>query len=79
MTTTCLLSDLDLLRSREFPAWSERDGPLGSGRGFHVAALATGEESAEGDGSSREEAEEQCEAERDRPGALLPRAGASRT
>ncbi|MEV6356740.1 hypothetical protein [Streptomyces hydrogenans] len=71
MTTTRLLSDLDLLRSRQFPARSERYGPLGSGPGFHVAALATGEESGEGDGSRREEAEEQYEAERDGLAALL--------
>ncbi|MFD4375735.1 hypothetical protein [Streptomyces sp. NPDC058486] len=71
MTTTRFLSGLDLLRSREFPARPERSGFLGSGPGFHVAALATSEEFWEADGGRREEVEEQYEAERDGLAALL--------
>ncbi|MFF2778428.1 hypothetical protein ACFVU3_26345 [Streptomyces sp. NPDC058052] len=71
MTTTRLLSDLDLLRSREFPAEPEYSGDLDSGPGFHVAMLATSEEFWEADVSRREEVEEQYEAERDGLAAVL--------
>ncbi|MFI8321384.1 hypothetical protein [Streptomyces sp. NPDC085529] len=71
MTTTRLLSDLDLLRSREFPTGPEQAGHLDSGPGFHVAALATSEDFWEDDGSRREAVEEQYEAERDGLAALL--------
>ncbi|MFF9147998.1 hypothetical protein ACF1BN_24410 [Streptomyces sp. NPDC014861] len=70
MTTTRLLSDLDLLRSRAFPAVPERSGHVDSGPGFHVAALATSEEFWE-DGSLREVVGEQYEAERDGLAAVL--------
>lgn len=71
MTTTRLLSELDLLRSRAFPASPERSGDLDSGPGFHVAALATSEDFWEADAERRETVEEQYEAERDGLAAVL--------
>ncbi|MFD5764534.1 hypothetical protein ACFWIN_01735 [Streptomyces sp. NPDC127049] len=71
MTTTRLLADLDLLRSREFPAGPERSGHVDSGPGFHVAALATSEEFWEDGGSLRELVGDQYEAERDGLAAVL--------
>ncbi|MFI8419695.1 hypothetical protein [Streptomyces sp. NPDC085479] len=71
MTTTRFLSDLDLLRSREFPARPARSGHVDSGPGFHVAALATSEEFREDGGSHREVVGEQYEAERDGLAAVL--------
>ncbi|NML53775.1 hypothetical protein HHL19_31355 [Streptomyces sp. R302] len=71
MTTRRLLSELDLLRSRAFPASPARSGDLDSGPGFHVAALATSEDFWEADAERREAVEEQYEAERDGLAAVL--------
>ncbi|MFF5506324.1 hypothetical protein [Streptomyces roseolus] len=71
MTTTRFLSELDLLRSRAFPASPERSGDLDSGPGYHVAALATSEDFWETGPDRRETVEEQYEAERDGVTAVL--------
>ncbi|GAB1334343.1 hypothetical protein ACE1SV_09330 [Streptomyces sp. E-15] len=65
MDIAACLALVDLLCAREFPAAGVGTEHGESGPGYHIAALRTGEEFREDDGSGREEAEEQFEADRD--------------
>ncbi|GGS75541.1 hypothetical protein [Streptomyces cinerochromogenes] len=59
------LTLIDLLCAREFPAAYGRTEHGESGPGYHIAALRTSEDFREDDGSARDEAEAQVEADRD--------------
>ncbi|WP_418955806.1 hypothetical protein [Streptomyces tritici] len=71
MTLAGHLATIDRLRLDPFPEAPVRSGPCDSGPGFHVAELITSEDFWDDDGSRRELAEEQWEAEREALAQLL--------
>ncbi|WP_326584304.1 hypothetical protein OG889_38360 [Streptomyces sp. NBC_00481] len=65
MSITQHLAVIDRLCSEEFPAEPGRSDVGTAGPGYHVAELRTSADFWEDDGTRREEAEEQYEADRD--------------
>ncbi|MFF8831567.1 hypothetical protein [Streptomyces sp. NPDC015131] len=71
MTTARHLATIDRLRTLPFPARPGRTDAGSGGAGHHLAELATSEDFWEDDGTRREAAEEQYEAERDALAVVL--------
>jgi hypothetical protein len=71
MSTAQHLAAIDLLRSREFPAEHGRSSCGTGGPGYHVAELLTSADFWEDDGTQREAAADQYDAERDGLTVLL--------
>lgn len=71
MFTADHVATVELLCAREFPAQQARSGSVVSGPGYHWAELSTSESFWEDDGSRRDEAEAQYEAECDAVALIL--------
>ncbi|RKT03454.1 hypothetical protein BX286_1381 [Streptomyces sp. 3211.6] len=63
MTTAEHLDTIDRLRARAFPAGREASGEYGGGPGHHLVGLSRTRDFWEDDGSGREEAADQINAE----------------
>lgn len=73
------LAVIDRLCSEDFPSESGRSDVGTAGPGYHVAGLRTSDDFWEDDGTRREEAEEQYEADRAPCRSDWPSAGEHRT